>query len=86
VSISDEESISLMYEVQHSHILQAEASVPASVFSLVVDTQYEGYDEPFERVIRILFTKHPQYHRLEFTAQHYTTVAEYFITEFLDRP
>ena len=76
MSISDEELISLIYKVQHSHILQVEASDPASVFHLMDDTEYF---EPFDRVIRILFTEHPQYQRLEFTGQHYTIVAEYFM-------
>jgi len=71
-----------MYEVQHSHILQVEASNPASAFPLVVDTKYDG----FSRLFKILFTNHPQYQRLEFTGQHYTTVAEYFMTKFLDPP
>jgi len=68
--------------VQHSHIVEAEASIPASVFSLVLDTEYL-YDKPFDQVIKIVFTKHPQYQQLEFTGEHYTTVAEYFMTIFL---
>ena len=81
--ISDEEIISQIYEVQHSHILQLEASDPASAFPLLMDIEYEG---PFERVFKMLFTKYPQYQRLEFTGQHYTTVAEYFMMYYLDPP
>ena len=83
VSISNRKLVSLIYEVQHSHILQVEASDPASVAPLMV---YMGYKEPFDRVFEILFTKYPKYQRLEFTGQHYTTVAEYFVTCFLDLP
>ena len=68
--------------MQHSHIVEAEASIPASVFSLVLDTEYL-YDKPFDQVIKIVFTKHPQYQQLEFTGEHYTTVAECFMTIFL---
>jgi len=83
VSISNEEElISLIYEVQYSNILQIGASDPASVFPLLVDIEYE---EPFYQVIKILSTKHPQYQRLKFTRQHYTTVAEY-LTSFLEQP
>ena len=82
MSISDRELVSLIYEVQHSHILQVEASDPALVFPLMA---YMESDEPFDRVIKILFTKHPQYQRLEFTGQHYTTVAECFM-RFLRQP
>jgi len=71
-----------MYEVQHSHILQIEASCPASVLSLLVNS---GCYDPLEEIFKILFTEHPQYHRLEFTVQHYTTVTEYFMW-FLDTP
>jgi len=76
VSISNGELISLIYEVQHSHIRRVEASKPTSVFALVFDTEY---NESYGRVFKTLFTKHPQYHRLDFTGQHYTTVAEYFM-------
>jgi len=76
VSISDEELISLIYEVQHSHILQVEASDLALVAPLLVDIAHDG---PFNWVFETLFTKHPQYQRLEFTVQHYTTAAEYFM-------
>ena len=76
MSISDEHLISLIYEVQHSHTPQVEASDPASVFSLVVDIEY---DEPFDRVIKILFSKHPQ-------GQHYTKVAEYLLMILLKSP
>jgi len=79
VSISDEELISQIYEVQHSHILQVEASDLASMAPLLVEM---GYEEPSEQAVRILFTTHPQYHRLEFTGQLYTTVAECFIMYF----
>ena len=83
MSISDEELISLIYEVQHSHILQVEASDPASVAPLLVEMEY---DEPFEQSFKILFTKHPQYQWLEFTGQHYATAAEHFLTYFLNPP
>jgi len=82
VSISDEELVSLIYEVQHSHILQVEASDPALLFPLMGHIYFFG---PFDWVFRTLFTKHPQYQRLEFTGQHYTTVAEYFMW-YLDTP
>jgi len=68
--------MSLIYRVQHSHIFQAEASVPASVAPLMVDTEY---DEPYHRIFKILFTKHPQYQWLEFTVRHYTIVSEYYM-------
>jgi len=48
-----------------------------------MDIEYEG---PFERVFKMLFTKYPQYQQLEFTGQHYTTVAEYFMMYYLDPP
>ena len=82
MSISDRKLVSLIYEVQHSHILQVEASGCASVFPLMFVTEHD----PFERVFKILFTKHPQYQRLGFTGQHYTIVAEYFMMYFLDPP
>ena len=75
-------SILLIYEVQHSHILQVEVSDLASVFPLFIFD--EDVNEALEEVVTILFTKYSQYHRLEFTRQHYTTVAEYFMTPFLD--
>jgi len=81
VPISDEELVSLIFEVQHFHIRQVEASGPTSVFPLVVDTEYE---DPFDRVVKILFTNHPQYQQLGFTGQHYTTVAQYFMWNFLE--
>jgi len=75
--------ISLMYELQHPHILQIGASDPASVFprGFAMDDS-----ETFDWIVKILFTKHPQYHRLEFTGQHYTTVAKYFMGYFLNPP
>jgi len=83
VSISDEELISLIYEVQHSHVFQVEASDLALVFPIAVDI---GEEESFGEVFRTLFTEHPLYQRLEFTVQHYTTVAEYIMLQFLDLP
>jgi len=80
--MSDEELISLIYEVQHSHILQVEASDSASVFPLVVDT---AYHRVFHQVLKRVFTKYPQYQQLKFTGQHYTAVAEYFM-RFLRQP
>jgi len=62
--------------VQHFHILQAEASEPASVFPFWL---YNGYYYPSHWVVMTLFTKHPQYQRLEFTEEHYTKVAEVII-------
>jgi len=72
----DKDLLSLIYEVQHFHILQVEASEPASVFPLQA---YDKYFNTFHWVVMILFTKHPQYQRLEFTEEHYTKVAEYII-------
>jgi len=69
--------------VQHSHIFQVEASDLALVFPIISEF---GDDEPFEQVFRTLFTEHPLYHRLEFIEQHYTTVAEYIMFQFLDLP
>jgi len=77
------DEIRLIYEVQHSHILQIQDLDLDSVFPIVVDSHY---DVPFKRVVKILFTEHPNYHRLEFTGQHYTTVAEYFTTFFFGPP
>jgi len=71
----------MIYQVQHSHILQVEASDPPLVSPLMIVTESENTDF---RVFKILFIKYPQYHRLEFTEQHYTTVADYFMTYFLD--
>ena len=75
-NISTHYQISLIYEVQHSQVLQFEASDPASVFPLVGYTEEGG---SFYTVVEILFVKHPQYQRLEFTGQHYTKVAEHFM-------
>ena len=72
-----------MYELQRPHILQIGASDPTSVFPRVVDM---GDFKPFDRVVKMLFTKHPQYHRLEFKGKHYTTVAEYIMFQFSDPP
>ena len=83
MSILDEKQILLIYEVQHSHILQVEASDSASVFPLVVDTAYHRI---FHQVLKRVFTKHPQYQRLEFTGQNYTTVAEYLMWYYLEPP
>jgi len=84
VSYSYTVSISLIYEVQHYHILQVEVSDLASVFPLFI---FDGaFDEAFGKVVKILFTKYSQYHRLEFTGQHYTTVAENILGHFLDLP
>jgi len=77
-------SISLIYEVQHSHILQVEVSDLASVFPLFMFD--EDLNEAFKETVTILFTKYSQYHRLEFTGQHYTTVAQYFMGYFLEPP
>jgi len=83
VYILDSDIISLIYRVQHSHIFQVEASDLALVFPITVDI---GDEESFEEVFRTLFTEHPLYQRLEFTVQHYTTVAEYIMFQFLDLP
>ena len=80
--IGDEMVISLMYELQHPHILQIGASDPALVFPRVVAMNVL---QPFDQIVKILFTKHPQYHGLEFKGQHYTTVAKYFMGYFLER-
>jgi len=72
----DKDLLSLIYKVQHFHILQVEASEPASVFPL---WPYDEYDDTFYWVVMTLFTKHPQYQRLEFTEEHYTDVAENII-------
>jgi len=72
----DDNLLSLIYEVQNFHILQVEASEPASVFPL---WPYKEYRESFHWVVMILFTKHPQYQRLEFTEEHYTKVADNII-------
>ena len=82
MSISDEHLISMIYEVQHSHILQVEALDPASLSSTIGGE----YIDPFYRVFEILFTKYPQYQQLEFTERHYTSVAEYFMTHFFNSP
>ena len=82
MSISNGELVSLIYKVQHSYILQVEASDLASVAPLLVE---KGYEETSYEAFEILFTKYPQYQRLEFTGQHYTIVAEYFM-QFLYRP
>ena len=63
--------------MQHFHILQVEASEPASVFPLT--RPYDEYQDTFHWVVMTLFTKHPQYQRLEFTEEHYTEVAENII-------
>jgi len=78
--MEDEEVFLLMYELQHPHILQIGASDPALVFPRVVNI---GNCDMPDLVVKILFTKHPQYHRLEFTGQHYTTAAENFMWSFL---
>jgi len=83
VYISDSEIISLIYGVQHSHIFQVEASDLALMFPITFKV---GNEEFFEEVFRKLFTEHPLYQRLEFTVQHYTTVAEYIMSQFLDLP
>ena len=67
--------------MQHSHILQVEVSDLASVFPLFIFD--EDVNEALEDTVTRLFTKYSQYHRLEFTGQHYATVAEYFMTIFL---
>jgi len=72
----DDDLLSLIYEVQHFHILQVETSKPASVFPI---WHYNEYRATFHWVVMILFTKHPQYQRLEFTEEHYTKVAENII-------
>jgi len=72
----DDDLLSLIYEVQHFHILQVEASEPASVFPL---WPYDEYDDTFHWVVMTLFTKHPPYQRLEFTEEHYTKVARNII-------
>jgi len=68
--------------VQHSHILQVEVSDLASVFPLFIFD--EALNEAFEETVTILFTKYSQDQQLEFTGQHYTTVAEYFMWIFLE--
>jgi len=55
----------------------------ALVFPIITELQEEEY---FEDVFRTLFTEHPLYQRLEFTVQHYTTVAEYIMFQVLDLP
>jgi len=73
----DEDLLSLIYEVQHFHILQAEASEPTSVFPL--GELYNEHEDSFYWVSTTLFTKHPQYQWLEFTEEHYTKVARNII-------
>jgi len=68
----DDNLLSLIYEVQHFHILQVEAFEPALLFPL---WPYNEYPYPYHWVFMILFTKHPQYQQLEFTEEHYTKVA-----------
>jgi len=74
--IWNDDLLSLIYEVQHFHILQVEASEPALVFPLQL---YYEYPYPYHWIVMILFTKHPQYQRLEFTEEHYTEVARNII-------
>ena len=76
MSILNGEQLVHIYEMQHSHIIPVEDSDFTSAFPLLVDIEY---DEPFDRVIDMLFTKHLRYQRLEFTGQHYTMVAEHLM-------
>ena len=82
MSILNGEQLVHIYEMQHSHIIPVEDSDFTSAFPLLVDIEY---DEPFDRVIGMLFTKHLRYQRLEFTGQHYTMVAEHLMAS-LDLP
>jgi len=65
----------LVYEAHYSHILQVEASNPASAFLLGLS--------PIHRIIKRIFTLHPQRHRLQFTGQCYALVAEYYMNSYL---
>jgi len=80
--VPNDELILLVYESQYSHILQVDASHPASAFPLNVHTEA---DKDLCWIIKRLFTPHPLQQGLEFTGQHYTIVAKYFMI-ILDPP
>jgi len=73
----DEDLTLLVYEARYSHILQVEALKPALAFPFEFGSFFFGKETC--DIIRRIVALHPQRHRLEFTAYHYATVAQYIM-------
>jgi len=76
----EKELILLVYEAHYPHVLQVEASNPASMYPLNIDPDMkQGIGE----VIRKIVASHAQMRRCIFTGQHYAMVALYFMGNYL---
>jgi len=76
--------ICLLYEAYYSHLLQVEELNPAFVFPFKF---LEDIKPPIQQIIKKIITLDPQRQKLEFTGQHYATVAQSLIRyygHFLD--
>ena len=70
----------LVYEAHYPHIFQAQASNPASMFPFIV---VDDVKQQIRHIIRRIITQHPERRRLDFTARHFTTVAQDFMLTYL---
>ena len=71
----------LVYEALYPHILQVEASNPASAFPLII---VPPRGRQIRGIITRVVTLHPQRHRLELTGRHYALVAWFSLEKYLD--
>ena len=76
----DKELTLLVYEAQFSHILQLEATNPASAFPLNV---LDALERQLHRIIGVIVTLHPQPQRFVFTGRHYAMISGHFIDSYL---
>jgi len=74
----DETLILLVYEAHYSHILEIEASNPASTFPL------RRVGQRIRGIIKRIGTLHPHRHKLKFTMLHYALVALYWMDDYLN--
>jgi len=70
----------LVYEAHYPHVLQVEASNPASLYPFVIAGDIK---RQIHHIIRRIVTIHHERHRLDFTGQHYAMVAKYLIHNYL---
>jgi len=75
----DKELTLLIYEANYLHVLQLEASNPASVFSFNV---LSAIKEQIRHIIRIIVTLQPERQIFDFTEQHNAMIAQYFMLAY----
>ena len=69
--------ISLFYKAHYSHLLQVEASNPASMFP------FNMKPEHIDQIVKQILTLHPELQRFELRGQHYAMVANHFMHRYL---